>query len=328
MRTRQLGQFAVAEIGLGCMSLSPGHGAAATPEVAARVVAEALNAGVDHFDTAALYGFGANERLLGELLKPHRQSITLASKCGLHGVGGQQVLDGRPTTLKRTLDAALKRLQTDVIDLYYLHRVDPDVPVEDSVGALGDAVMAGKIRAIGLSEVSTTTLRQAQAVHPITAVQSEYSLLTRDPEVALLQSCRDLGVTLVASSPLGRGFLSGSKLDPNSFVASDIRREMPRFQQPHFNRNLQLLDEYRAIASVAECTPAQLALAWLLHQGDDVLPIPGTAVSDHLIENLAAGDVALSPGVFELLETLMNPSRISGARYSPELQAEIGTEQY
>jgi aryl-alcohol dehydrogenase-like predicted oxidoreductase len=264
MQTRRIGPLSVSAIGLGCMNLSHAYGTPPTPQAAKAVLLRALDLGITLFDTAALYGFGANESLLGDVLAPHRREFTLASKCGMTGVDGVRVIDGRPRTLRRTCEESLKRLRTDVIDLYYLHRRDRQVPIEDSVGALADLVREGKVRAIGLSEVSAPTLRRAHAVHPISAVQNEYSLWSRNVEIAVLETCVQLGVALVAFSPVARGFLSGTLRDPSVFEPKDIRRAMPRFHSEHFGANLRLLDGYTALADEAGCTPAQLALAWLL----------------------------------------------------------------
>ena len=255
MKTRQLGPFSVSAIGLGCMNLSHAYGAPVSREQGERLLLAALDAGVTFFDTAALYGFGANETLVGQVLKSHRHRFTLASKCGMQGVdrgdGTQvRVIDGRPDTLRQTCEDALRRLQTDVIDLYYLHRWDKQVPIEDSVGALSDLVRAGKIQTIGLSEVSAATLRKAHAVHPVTAVQNEYSLWTRNPEIAMLAACQELGVGFVPFSPVARGFLCGP-LDVAAFAPGDIRRHMPRFAPENFAHNLQLLPPYMALAQEA-----------------------------------------------------------------------------
>lgn len=327
MNRRKLAGREVAEIGLGCMNLSHAYGLPPEPAVGKAVLHAALDLGVDHFDTAALYGFGRNEDLVGEALQPFRQRIFLASKCGMTGVDGKRVIDGRPETLKQTCKEALRRLRTDVIDLYYLHRWDKRVPVEESVGALADLLRAGHIRAIGLSEVSAQTLRKAHAVHPIAAVQSEYSLWTRNPEIALLTACRELGVALVAFSPVGRGFLAGGIMDPRDFVEKDIRRAQPRFQPPHFGRNRKLLDQFNRIAWQVGCTPAQLAIAWLLHKAPNVLPIVGTTSIEHLKEDLGASKVQLSAGTLDELERLINADTVSGARYPPETMAEIDTEE-
>lgn len=327
MNQRQLANKAVAEIGLGCMNLSHAYGVPPEPAAAKALLHAALDLGIDHFDTAALYGFGKNEELVGDTLHPFRQRIFLASKCGMTGVDGKRVIDGRPETLKQTCQEALRRLRTDVIDLYYLHRWDKRVPVEESVGALADLVRAGHIRSIGLSEVSAQTLRKAHEVHPIAAVQSEYSLWTRNPEIALLNACRELRVALVAFSPLGRGFLAGGVMDPRDFVEKDIRRAMPRFQAPHFGRNRKLLDQFNRVAWEAGCTPAQLAIAWLLSKGPHVLPIVGTTSIEHLKEDVAASKVQLSAATLETVERLINADTVSGTRYAPETLAEIDTEE-
>lgn len=327
MQTRTIGHAEVAAIGLGCMSLSHAYGIPPPTAAATAVLHRALDLGITHFDTAALYGFGANETLLGAALKAFRSRIFLASKCGMTGVDGRRVIDGRPETLRRTCAESLQRLQTDVIDLYYLHRWDRSVPIEDSIGALAGLVRAGHVRAIGLSEVSAATLRRAHAVHPIAAVQSEYSLWTRNPEIALLGTCRELGIALVAFSPLARGFLTDAVPAPAAFSPQDIRRGMPRFQAPHFGANLQLLEEYGRLAREAGCTRAQLALAWLLQKAAHVVPIPGTTSSAHLEENVGAAQVRLSANLVARLERLINSSTVSGARYPPQTQEEIDTEE-
>lgn len=331
MQQRTLGPFQVGAIGLGCMNLSHAYGVPPAPEQAEALLRRALDLGVTHFDTAALYGFGANETLLGRVLAPYRSRLTLASKCGMTGVDGKRVIDGRPQTLKRTCEEALRRLRTEVIDLYYLHRWDKAVPIEDSVGALAELVGEGKIRAIGLSEVSAATLRRAHAVHPVAAVQTEYSLWTRNAEIAVLEACRALGVAFVAFSPVARGFLAGALTTPAqvaAFDARDIRRAMPRFQGEAFAANLRLLEGYFALAREAGCTPAQLALAWLLHQGEHILPIPGTTRPDHLEENLQAGEIRLDGDLVLRLDALINRHTVSGARYAAATQAEIDTEEF
>jgi aryl-alcohol dehydrogenase-like predicted oxidoreductase len=276
MKTRRLGPFEVSAIGLGCMNLSHAYGTPPPRDVAAAVLNGALDGGITLFDTAALYGFGANEALLGDLLAHHRERIVLTSKCGMHGIDGQRVIDGRPETIRASCEASLKRLRTDVIDLLYLHRLDPKVPVEDSVGAMAELVRDGKVRALGLSEVSAATLRRAHAVHPIAALQSEYSLRTRNPEIAVVDACRELGTAFVAFSPLARGFLGGQLRNVSRLDPKDIRRAMPRFSPENHAANLALLDAFEGEAAQLGCAPATLALAWLLHQGDDILPIPGT----------------------------------------------------
>ncbi len=333
MQQRKLGPFGVSAIGLGCMNICHAYGAPVSEAQAERLLLAALDAGVTHFDTAALYGFGASERLVGKVLSAHRAKFTLASKCGMQGVDvagdGKlvRVIDGRPDTLKATCEAALQRLRTDVIDLYYLHRWDKAVPIEDSVGALADLVRAGKIQAIGLSEVSASTLRRAHAVHPIAALQTEYSLWTRNPEIAVLQACRELGVSFVAFSPVARGFLCGP-LDVAAFDAKDIRRTMPRFAPENYAANLKLLAPFNEMAQAVGCSPSQLAIAWLLHQGDDILPIPGTTSVEHLLDDLGAANVRLSPEVLARLDTLINEKTVAGDRYSDQANREVDTEVF
>ena len=334
MHYRQLGPFSVSAISLGCMNLSHAYGAPVSAAQGERVLLAALDAGVTMFDTAALYGFGANETLVGNVLSKHRSRFTLASKCGMTGVDAAgdgklvRVIDGRPETIRATCEAALKRLQTDVIDLYYLHRWDKQVPIEDSVGALAELVAAGKIRTIGLSEVSAATLRRAHAVHPITALQTEYSLWTRNPEIAVLDACRELGVAFVAFSPVARGFLCGELHDVSTLDAKDIRRAMPRFAPDNYAANLQLLAPYKAIAQEVGCTPSQLALAWLLHKGKHIIPIPGTTREAHLMDDLGAADVTLDASVMARLEALINEKTVTGNRYNEQGSREVDTEAF
>lgn len=328
MKTRRLGPFTVSAIGLGCMNLSHAYGQPPAFEAAQALLLHALDSGVTLFDTAALYGFGANEELVGRVLSPHRERFTLASKCGMTGVDGKRVIDGRPATLKRTCEESLKRLRTDVIDLYYLHRWDQQVPIEDSVGALADLVRDGKVLSIGLSEVSAATLRRAHAVHPITAIQSEYSLWTRNPEIGVLDACRELGTTLVAFSPLARGFLPGTLRDVSTFDAKDIRRAMPRFAPDAYAKNLALADALKDLAVEAGCTPAQLSLAWLLAQGEHVVPIPGTTSIAHLDDDLGAAGLELPIEVLDRAGALINQHSVIGARYNAATQAEIDTEEF
>ena len=326
MQNRRLGPFDVSAIGLGCMSLSHGYGSPPPREDGVRLLNEALDLGYGFLDTAALYGFGANETLVGEAVSHRRGEFTLASKCGMfRNAEGKREIDGRPETIKRTCEDSLQRLKVEVIDLYYLHRWDKKVPIEDSVGALSELVTAGKIRTIGLSEVSAETLRKAHAVHPVTAVQTEYSLWTRNLEVAVLNACRELGVAFVAFSPVARGFLANGVRDPGALTAGDIRLGMPRFQGENFPANLALLDGFLALASEAGCTPAQLALAWVLAQGDDIIPIPGTANIDHLRENFV--EVQVAPALLARAEALINAGTVSGPRYNAATQAEIDTEE-
>jgi len=325
--TRSIARRDVPAIGLGCMNISHAYGSA-TEEEGVTLLERAYDLGVRHFDTAALYGHGKNETLVGKVIKPFRQDIQLASKCGMTGVNGKKVIDGRPDTLLATLDDALARLQTDHIDLYYLHRLDPNVPIEESVGALATAVSSGKIGAIGLSEVSAETIRRAHEVHPLAAVQSEYSLWTRNPEIAVLDTCRELGISLVAFSPLTRGFLTGAVTSLDQLVEGDIRRAMPRFQPPHIDSNLKLLAPLQEIAAQYQCSLAQLCLAWCLAKGDDILPIPGTRSVEHLEDNLGALQISLSQESVVELDQLVNVSTVSGPRYPEAQQAEIDTEQF
>lgn len=325
MEQRKLGDFDVSAIGLGCMSLSHAYGSPPPREQAERVLKGALDAGYTFLDTAAVYGVGHNETLVGEVLKDRRSDYVLASKCGLTN-GDQRELNGHPDVLKATCEGSLKRLQTDVIDLYYLHRWDKRVPIEDSVGALADLVKEGKIRTIGLSEVSAQTLRRAHAVHPITALQTEYSPWTRNPEIAVLEACRELGVTFVAFSPVGRGFLAGGVPDPSALEDGDFRKAMPRFQGEAFAANLKMFEAFAALAREAGCTPAQLCLAWLLAKDETLVPIPGTTNPDHMRENAAAAAVRLSADVLAKVEELVNAQTVTGPRYAPAMQASIDTE--
>jgi aryl-alcohol dehydrogenase-like predicted oxidoreductase len=333
MQQRQIGSFQVSAIGLGCMNLSHAYGAPPPAEQSERVLLAALDAGVKLFDTAALYGFGANETLVGRVLKPNRRNITLCSKGGMAGVRGddgamRRVIDGRAEAVRANCEDSLRRLQTDVIDLYYLHRWDKKVPIEDSVGAMSDLVRAGKVRALGLSEVSAATLRKAHAVHPISAVQTEYSLWTRNPEIAVLEACRELGAAFVAFSPVARGFLCDALHDVSTLDAKDIRKAMPRFTPENYAANLKLLPPYKALAVEAGCTPAQLALAWLLHKAAHIVPIPGTTNTNHLREDIGAADVKLDAELLRRLEALINQETVAGNRYSDQSRKEVDTEEF
>jgi len=334
MQERQLGPFRVSALAYGCMGLSHAYGVPPAPEQSARVLRAALDAGITHFDTAALYGFGANEELVGRVLKPYRSEIVLASKGGMAGVDvagdGRlvRVIDGRPEAIRRNCEDSLRRLGTDVIDLYYLHRWDKKVPIEDSVGELARLVERGHVRAIGLSEVSATTIRKAHAVHPIAAVQTEYSLWTRNPEIAVLQTCRDLGISFVAFSPVARGFLSGKLRDVTALAPTDIRRGMPRFEPANYAANLALLPAFEAVARAAGCTPAQFALAWLLHKDIHIIPLFGTTSLEHLAENVAAADVRLAPELMAQAEAIINAQTVTGNRYSEQSNREVDTEVF
>lgn len=328
MKTRRIGPFEVAEIGLGCMNLSHAYGAPPPADEAERLLLAALDAGVTLFDTAALYGFGTNETLVGRVLKAHRSKIVLASKGGMAGVNGVRVIDGSPAAVRGNCEDSLQRLQTEVIDLYYLHRWDKKVPIEDSVGEMAKLVAEGKVRAIGLSEVSAATLKKAHAVHPIAAVQSEYSLWTRNPEIAVLDACREIGAAFVAFSPTARQFLTGALRDVGGLDARDIRRAMPRFEPATYAQNLALLEGYEAIVREAGCTPVQFALAWLLGKAGHIVPIPGTTSLAHLHENLGAAGITLPPALVARAEALINEKTVVGPRYNAGNQAEIDTEEF
>ncbi|EMY34608.1 aldo-keto reductase [Arthrobacter crystallopoietes BAB-32] len=328
MDTRRIGTRDVGSIGLGCMNLSHAYGVPPVREDAEALLLHALDRGVRHFDTAAIYGATANETLVGEVLGPRRDEYFLASKGGMTSVDGKRVIDGRPHTLKATCEEALRRLRTDHIDLYYLHRWDKTIPVEESVGALAELVAEGKIGGIGLSEVSADTLRRAHTVHPIAALQTEYSLWTRNPELGVLSACRELGTAFVAFSPLARGFLTGKLRDPSALPEGDLRRGMPRFSPANFPLNLRLLDGYTRLAEEAGCTPAQLALAWVLHQDGNIIALPGTTNSAHLDEDLAAAAVVLDENMLQRLDGLINEQTVHGARYNAAAQADVDTETF
>jgi aryl-alcohol dehydrogenase-like predicted oxidoreductase len=325
---RRLGPFSVKGIGLGCMNLSHAYGVPPAQADAERLLLTALDLGVDYFDTAALYGFGANETLIGKVLAPHRSRFVLATKGGMAGVLGKRVIDGTPEAIRRNCEESLERLRTETIDLYYLHRWDRRVPIEESVGAMAELVREGKVRALGLSEVSTATLLKAHAVHPIAALQNEYSLWTRNPEIGALQACRRIGAALVAFSPLGRGYLTDSLHDTSILPASDLRRGMPRFAPDHYARNLELLKGYADIARQSGCTPGQLALAWLLSRADNVIAIPGTTRVEHLIENMQTLGIDVPPDALVRVDSLINQRTVSGARYNAAAQADIDTEEF
>ena len=317
-------------IGLGCMNLSHGYGKPVPEPEALRALEEAFAMGYRHFDTATLYGATANEQTVGKALANKRDAIFLASKCGMaiDPEQGKKVIDGRPETLRRQCEASLKRLRTDHLDLYYLHRLDRNVAIEESVGALARLVEEGKIRAIGLSEISATTLRRARTEHPIAAVQSEYSLWTRNPEIALLDACREADTALVAFSPLGRGFLAGAVTATTRLEENDVRQGMPRFSGENLTHNLRQLKQLQALATQLEVTTGQLALAWLKAQGDDVIPIPGTRSVAHMRENLAAENLRLEDDILGQMSAILTPDQVAGARYSEALQAEIDTEVF
>lgn len=325
MTNRALGHLQVSAIGLGCMNLSHAYGVPPSEAEGAALLNRALDLGVTLLDTAALYGGGANERLIAGAVMHRRREFTLASKCVLDLIDGQRVLDGRPETIAGSLDRSLARLGTDHIDLYYLHRLDMQVPIEESMGALVRAKEAGKIGAIGLSEMSAATVRRAHAVHKVTAVQTEYSPFVRNAEVAVLDTCRTLGIGFVAFSPVGRGMLAGAVRD-DAYVEGDIRRNMPRFVEPNLSHNLRAVAAFDALAAELGITPAQLSLAWVLSRGEHVVPIPGTRSIAHLEENLGAAEVVLAPEAIARIDAIFAPGAMRGARYPAPLQAQIDTE--
>lgn len=328
MRIRNLGPFECKAIGLGCMSLSHAYGTPPGREDAERLLHRALDLGYDLLDTAALYGFGANEALIGDTVAGRRSEFVLASKCGMTGVDGQRVIDGRPATLRRTLEQSLARLKTEVIDLYYLHRWDKKVPIEDSIGEMARFVQEGKIRAIGLSEVSAATLRRAHAVHPIAAVQNEYSPWSRNVELGVLEATRELGAALICFAPTARGFFAGAIRSETELKEKDLRRTMPRFLDENLQRNLKLYGLFEEIAQEVGCTPAQLSLAWVIAQGDHVIAIPGTTSLPHLVENIRALSVQLSPQAVQAVAKLFPPDAAAGARYGAATLAELDTEEF
>ena len=325
---RKIGTLEVHPVGLGCMNLSHAYGPAQEHDDAIAFLRKAIDIGYDFLDTATIYGMGGNEKLIGEALKDRRSEFVLASKCVVGFKQGKRLLDARPEAIKSACEASLERLQTDVIDLYYMHRPDPKVPIEESVGALADLVGEGKIRMVGLSEMSAETLRRAHAVHPISAVQSEYSLMTRNPEIAVLDVCQELGVTFVPFSPVGRGYLADEPLDPNGYQEGDLRRTFPRYTDPHFSANLGLLAKARQHASDLGCTIAQLALAWTLARDEGVVPIPGTTNLQHLEDNFNAASIVLPAEVLATLNDDFSPGVVSGPRYSEPAQASVTTERF
>jgi aryl-alcohol dehydrogenase-like predicted oxidoreductase len=321
MQTRPLGRNGpqVSALGLGCMGMSAFYGAHDDAESIA-TIHHALERGLNLLDTADMYGPHTNEVLVGKAIKGRREQAFVATKFGIvldPGNPQARGIDGRPDYVRAACDASLKRLGIDTIDLYYQHRVDPNVPIEDTVGAMAELVTAGKVRYLGLSEASGATLERACKVHPIAALQSEFSLWTRDPQDnGMLAACRRLGVSLVAYSPLGRGFLTGAIRTPDDFEADDYRRHSPRFMGDNFDRNLQLVEKVKTLAADKGCSPAQLALAWVLAQGDDLLAIPGTRKRSRLDENLGALQVTLRDDELTAIDAVFSPGAVAGQRYT------------
>jgi len=325
MKKRTLGQgLEVSAMGLGCMGMSDFYGGRDEAEAIA-TIERALELGVTMFDTADAYGAGRNEELLGRALKGRRRGVIVATKFGniRNPDGTFKGVDGRPEYVRQACDASLKRLGMDVIDLYYLHRVDTNTPIEDTVGAMAGLVKAGKVRWLGLSEAAPATIRRAFAVHPIAALQTEYSLWSREPEDEILALCRELGIGFVPYSPLGRGFLTGQIRSVDDFDADDYRRHSPRFEGENFARNLRLVDEVRKLAAAKGCTASQLALAWVLAQGDDIVPIPGTKRRKYLDENVGALAVTLSPADLARIDEVIPRGSAAGARYAPKAMAAV-----
>lgn len=328
MTHRSINGRAVKPIGLGCMSLSWGYGDLPAREDAIALLNRALDLGYDHLDTANIYGLGHNETLIGEALKERRSEFFLATKMGIVIEGNKRGIDCKPATIRRSIDESLTRLQTDHVDLYYMHRRDRDVPIEESVGAMAELVKEGKIGSIGLSEMSAETLRRAAAVHSIAAMQTEYSPWTREPEIAVLDACRELGTTFVAFSPVARGVLANGIADATALTEGDLRRNMPRFNADNWPTNRALVDAFCAIAAAEGVTPAQLSLAWVLSRGDHIVAIPGTASIAHLEENIARAEWVIPADTAARIDTLINQQTVAGPRYGEVMQRTIDTEVF
>ena len=313
----------VSAIGLGCMGMSEFYGAHDDAE-SIRLIHHALDAGLDFLDTADIYGPHTNEELVGKAIKGRRNEVFLATKFGIvrdANDPSKRGVNGRPDYVRAACDASLKRLGVDHIDLYYQHRVDPNTPIEETVGAMGELVRAGKVRFLGLSEPSAQTIERAHEVHPVTAVQSEYSLWTRDPEDGILQACEKLGIGFVPYSPLGRGFLTGAIKSPDDFDDDDYRKHSPRFEGANFTKNLKLVDKVRELAVGKGCTPAQLALAWVLAQGAHIVPIPGTKRTRYLDENLGALEVVLDAADLAAIDAVFPRDAAAGMRYHASMMS-------
>lgn len=324
---RTLAGRSVFPVILGCMNLSHAYGAAPEEEANIRFLNEALDAGINCLDTAAIYGDGNNELLLGKAVMSRRAEFLLASKCVLGILDGERTLNGTPRAIGETLDGALKRLGTDHIDLYYLHRLDKNVPIEESVGALADAKAAGKIGAIGLSEMSAGTMLRAHGEHPIAAMQSEYSPMVRNPEIAVLEACKKHDIAFVAFSPVSRGLLSEA-VTADNYGKGDIRARMPRFVEPQLGHNLKAIASFNALARDNGYTPAQLAIAWVLAADEHVIALPGTRSLAHLKEDMSGAAVALTPDLRSEISEVFEGDAVRGARYAASMQAMVDTEVF
>src|ERR1022692_3682889 len=325
MKTRRLGSQGpvVSAVGLGCMGMSEFYGAHDEKESLA-TIDRALELGINYLDTSDIYGPHTNEVLVGEAIKGRREKFFVATKFGILRDPANPALrgvDGSPAYVRRSIEGSLRRLGVETVDLYYQHRVDPKTPIEETVGAMARLVEEGKVRFLGLSEAAPATLERAHGVHPISALQTEYSLWSRDPELEILPTCRRLGVAFVAYSPLGRGFLTGAYKSPDDFAADDYRRQSPRFQGENFARNLELVEKVKELAASIGATPSQMALAWVLAKGDDLVPIPGTKRRKYLEENAAAVDITLSAAQVHELDGIFPPGAVAGERYAPHMMA-------
>ncbi|HKI45204.1 MAG TPA: aldo/keto reductase [Balneolales bacterium] len=326
MQTRILGKQGpvVSVVGLGCMGMSEFYGSTNDSE-SIKVIHEAIDRGVTFFDTADMYGVGHNEQLVGKAIKDRRDKVVLATKFGIvrgddHSFRG---VNGHPDYVRKACEASLKRLDVDHIDLYYQHRVDTNVPIEDTIGAMAELVKEGKVKYIGMSEAAPKTLKKASKVHQITALQTEYSLWSRDPEDEIIPTCRELGIGFVAYSPLGRGFLTGRYQSPDDFEDDDFRKYNPRFQGENFTKNLQLVDKINELAKKKNCNPAQLAIAWLLHQGQDIVPIPGTKHMRYLHQNIEAADLTFTKEELVEIDRIAPQGAAAGTRYPEDRMSTV-----